>query len=84
MINPSLHVNKVFIEQVEKLLRATFHENEMDNIRYFMRKKGTWVIAIIMLYDSKSKTTAKVYRVLSCLIYSLINNYVCIDYLCCK
>ena len=29
-----------------------------------------------------NKNTMKVYRVLSCVLYSLINNYVCIDYLC--
>ena len=29
MINPSLHTNRVFREQVEKLLRAKFHENTM-------------------------------------------------------
>ena len=32
IINPSLHINKVFREQVEKLLRATFHENTMETI----------------------------------------------------
>ena len=32
-INPSLQVNKVFREQVEKLLNAKFHEKTMENIR---------------------------------------------------
>ena len=27
--------------------------------------------------------TTKVYRVLSCVLYSFIENYFCIDYLCC-
>ena len=53
MINPSLRVNTVFREKVEKWFRATFHENKMENIRYVMRKKDTCVIAIIMFYGSK-------------------------------
>ena len=39
MIYPSLHVNKVFREQVENLLNATFHENTMENIRYVLKNK---------------------------------------------
>ena len=59
MINPSLHINKVFIEQVEKFLRATFHENTVKNIRDVMKNKDTCVIAIIMFYGSKGKNQKK-------------------------
>ena len=52
MIKPSLHVNKVFIEQVEKYLRATFHKNTMKNTIYVIIKKGICVIALIMFYES--------------------------------
>ena len=55
MINPTLHVNKVFIEQVEKCLRATFHPNTTEIIRHVMRKKDKCVIALIMFYESKTK-----------------------------
>ena len=55
MINPSLHINKVFREQVEKCLRATFHPNTMEIIRNFTRKKDTCIIAIIIFYESKTK-----------------------------
>ena len=40
MINPTLHVNKVFREQVEKCLRATFNENAMKNIKRYYEKEG--------------------------------------------
>ena len=56
----------------------------MEHIRDVMRKKDTFVIALIMLYESKSKNPLKVYRVLICAIYSLIKNYFCIEYLCCQ
>ena len=38
MINPTLHVNKVFREQVGKCLIATFHKNTMEGIRNVMKK----------------------------------------------
>ena len=55
IINLTLHVNKVFIEQVEKFLRATFHQNTMEGIKNIMRKKDTYVIALIFFYESKTK-----------------------------
>ena len=52
MINPSLHINKMFREQVEKFLKATLHENTIEPIRYVMKNKDTCVIALIMFYDN--------------------------------
>ena len=34
--------------------------------------------------ESKTKDPIKVYRVLSCVLYSIIENYFCIGYLCCQ
>ena len=56
----------------------------MENIRYVLKKNNTCVIALIMLYDNKGIKPKKVYRVLSCVLYYLIDNYVCIDYLSCQ
>ena len=39
MVNSSLHVNKLFIEQVEIILNATFHERTMVPIIYVMKKE---------------------------------------------
>ena len=36
-----------------------------------------------MFYETKTKKPTTVYRVLSCVIYSVIENYVCNNYLCC-
>ena len=49
-----------------------------------MRKKDTCVIALIMFYESKTRYPLKVYKLLSCVLYSTIENYVCIEYLCCQ
>ena len=71
-------------KNLKKCLRATFHENTMENIRHVMKKKDTCVISLIMFYDSKGKNPIKVYRALSCVLYYLIENYVFIDYLSCQ
>ena len=55
----------------------------MEGIRSIMRKKDTCVIALIIIYETKTNNPIKVYRSLSCFLYSFIYNCVCIDYLCC-
>ena len=37
-----------------------------------------------MLYETRYKNTMKALRMLSCVIYAFIENYVCIDYLACQ
>ena len=39
MVNPTLRVNKLFIEQVEKYLRATFHQNTMGGMKLLLEKR---------------------------------------------
>ena len=84
MINHSLNCNKVFREQVENFLSFSFHEITMETIKYFMRKKNTCVMALIMFYENNREKLKKVYRVLSCVIYSFIDNCVCVDCLSCE
>ena len=81
MIKPSLHFKKLFIEQVETFLSSTFYEKKMETIKYYLRNKNTCVMTLIMFYDNNGLKPKKMYRVLSCVIYYLIENYVCIDYL---
>ena len=49
-----------------------------------MLKKNTSVMAIIMICENNGKEKRKMYRVLSFVVYSLIENCVCIDYLPCQ
>ena len=53
----------------------------MENNRECMRKKNTCVMPLIMIYENNGEKLKKVYTVLSCVVYSLIYNYICIDYL---
>ena len=49
-----------------------------------MSKDNKCVIVLVMLYETIATNTVKLLRVLSCIVYSIINNYVCIDYLSCQ
>ena len=41
-------------------------------------------MALIMINENDGYTPKTLYRVLSCVVYSLIANYFCIDYLSCQ
>ena len=41
-------------------------------------------MALMSIYENNEKDTKTVYRVLNCVVYNLIDNYVCIDYLSCQ
>ena len=84
MINPLLNCNKIFIEQVEKCLSVSFHKNIIETIIYCLKNKNTCIMSLIITYENNGGKIKKVYIVLSCVVYSLIDNYVSIDYLSCK
>ena len=44
-------------------------------------KDNTRVLALVMFYENRKKNTRTMFRVLSCVIYTIISKYVCIDYL---
>ena len=84
MINPGLNVNKSFRYQVEKCMYTKFGEITQYFIKSTLSKNNTSVLTLIMFYETRSDNTKKVFRVLSCVIYNKIKNYVCIDYLACQ
>ena len=53
----------------------------MEAIKYCNTKNNICVISLILFYENNVLTQKKVYRVLSCVVYYLIDHYVCIDYL---
>ena len=83
MINPSFHINKKFKTQVEKCLGCSFSIKKIKNIQKFLTKNNTSVMALILIYETVRTSIKKVFRVLSCVVYTLVDNYVCIDYLSC-
>ena len=47
-------------------------------------KKNTSVMTLIMIYENNVEIPKQLYIVLSCVVYTLIDNYVCIEYLPCQ
>ena len=45
-----------------------------------MKKNNAYVLLLVMFYETRHKNATKYFRVLSCVIYNIIDNYVCIDY----
>ena len=79
MVNPNLNINKTFIEQVEKCMKITFGAITQHFIRALFLKKKTRVLTLIMFYETRVENIA--YRLLNCVIYTMIKNHVCIEYL---
>ena len=46
-----------------------------------MIEKNTRVLALVIFYENRKKIIRKMFRVLSCVIYTIIGKYVYIDYL---
>ena len=84
MINPSIHFNKVFKTQVQKCLGCSFSIKTIKTIKKCLMKNNTFIMELIMIYENNGKHKKTVYRVLSCVFYTLIDIYVCIDYLLCQ
>ena len=81
IINPSLNCNKVLRIQVRKFLSLSFAARTMETIKDCLRKKNTCVMALIIIYENNGEIPKQLYRVLYCVVYYPIDNYVCIDYL---
>ena len=79
-MNPNLIMNKVFRYQVKVCMKTTFNTSTMTNISKILLKPNKRVLALVMFFE-KRKNAKKIFRVLSCVIYTIIRNYVCIDYL---
>ena len=80
IINPTLNINKSFKEKVTKYMKTTFGAITKPHIRTILAKKNIIVLSLLMFYET-IKNPKKFFRVLSCFIYTIIINYVCIDYL---
>ena len=69
---------------MDKSMYTTFGEITQPHIKSTLSKKNTSALSLIMFYDTRAHNHKKFYRVLSCVIYTIIKNYVCIDYLACQ
>ena len=81
MFNSNLHTNKKFREQVKACLSNTFGADTSKHINKTLMKSNTRVLALVFLNEHGTINPRKMFKVLSCVIYKIIDRYVCIDYL---
>ena len=62
---------------------TTFGEIKQPFIKTTLLKNDTSVLVLIIFYETRGYNPKKSFRVLSCVVYSTIKNYVCIDDLAC-
>ena len=79
MLNSVLKIKKAFREQVESNMALTFSYKTMTPIRKVLRKENTCVISLLIFYENRKNM---IFKVLSSVIYCIIANYECDDYLC--
>ena len=84
IINPDLNDNKPFRDQVEKVMYTTFGKITQPLLKATLSKNNTSVLELIMFFDKRAYSPEKAFKVLSCFIYTIIKNDVCIDYLAWK
>ena len=83
MINSDFNINKLLREQVDTCMKTTFGTITQPNIRATLSNKKI-VLSLLMFYETIAYNPKKYFKVLSYVIYTIIKNYVCIDYLACQ
>ena len=81
MLNPHLNKNKAFKYQVKTCLSNTFGADTNKHINKTLMNRDTRVLALVVFYEHGTFNPRKIIIVLSCVIYTIIDRYVCIDYL---
>ena len=61
-------------------MNNTFGPITQTYIKSTSAKNNTRVLALLMFYESRNDPK-KYFKVLSCVVYTIISNYACIDYL---
>ena len=56
----------------------------MSGIKDVSKKENMCIIALVMFYDNITTNPMKLFRVLGFVVYSVIENYVFIEYLGCQ
>ena len=84
MNNPILHVDKSFRYQVEKYMNTRFVELTQSFIKAKLLKKQYNSVSINIFLWYKKRKPRNDFRVLSCVINTIIQIYVCIEYIACQ
>ena len=75
-------MNKAFREQVFKCMN-TFGPITQPYIGTTLEKNTSRLLALITFYETINNPE-KAFKVLSCVIYIIMSNCVCIDYIACQ
>ena len=81
IMNPTLNRNRAFKDQVKVCLKHTFGPDNNSHISKSLQKPNTRVLSLVIFYESGKTIIRKLFRVFICVIYTITNKYVCIDYL---
>ena len=81
MLNLHLNMNKGFKDQVKTFLSNTFGADTNRHINKTPMNRYTRVLALLVFYEHGTFNPRKMFKVLSCVIWTIIERYVCIDYL---
>ena len=54
MVNLKLNSNKVLRDQVEKILKETFHSSAQSGIKNVMKKENTFFIELVIFYENRT------------------------------
>ena len=77
MMNPNFSIKKAFKEQVKICMKTTFGTMNQQHISKIVSITNAILLALVMFYDTRQKKQKK-FKVLSCVIYKIIINYVCL------
>ena len=81
MSNTGLNINKAFREQVENNLALSLEYKTTSPIIKIWRKENTCILSLLMFNENIKNMISKV---LSSVVYCIMDNYACDDYLCCQ
>ena len=84
MINPKFHDNKAFKEKVYICMNNTLVQAHNLILKIKFSQKDTSVLELLIFHETIGLNPNKAFRLLSCVIHTIIDNYVCIDYLACQ
>ena len=79
MMNPTFNINKELWEKVNKYMKTTFGAITQPHIRILMPK--IIIVLALLMFCEERNNPKKIFNVLSCVVYTIIRYYVCIDYL---
>ena len=65
-------------------MNNTFGNVTQPFIKNVITKNNICVLALIFFRETRHTKAKKAFRVLSCVIYTIIDNVVCVDYLACQ